>query len=193
MFELISAILFSISANIDNIAIGISYGVKKTHISLCKNILICVITSLITFFSMYIGQNIFKLINIKLASSIGALMLIIIGIYPIFKKIIDKGLNLNRQNNNNSIYKLKNSTINISELLIIIFSLSLNNIAAGIAASVTGINILCTAICTLIFGSIFLYIGNNLGKKINNKLIKNCSEFISSFILILIGILELFI
>ena len=47
--------------------------------------------------------------------------------------------------------------------------------------------------CTFIFGSIFLFIGNNLGKKINNKLVEKYSEIISSIILILIGIMELFI
>ena len=86
-----------------------------------------------------------------------------------------------------------NNDISIKELLLIIITLSLNNIAAGIAASITGVNIICTTICTFVFGTIFLYIGNNLGKKINNNLVEKYSELISSFILILIGVMELFI
>lgn len=190
MFELISGALFSISANIDNIPIGLSYGVKKTHISILKNILICIITSIVTFLSMLIGQNISKFFDIKIANILGSILLIFLGIYPIAKNIIKEK---NDRLNENEKNILMNNDISIKELLLIIITLSLNNIAAGIAASITGVNIICTTICTFVFGTIFLYIGNNLGKRINNKLVKKYSELISSFILILIGVMELFI
>lgn len=191
MFELISGALFSISANIDNIPIGLSYGVKKTHISILKNILICIITSIVTFLSMLIGQNISKFFDIKIANILGSILLIFLGIYPIAKNIFIKEKNDRLNENEKNI--LMNNDISIKELLLIIITLSLNNIAAGIAASITGVNIICTTICTFVFGTIFLYIGNNLGKRINNKLVEKYSELISSFILILIGVMELFI
>lgn len=191
MFELISAIFFSISANIDNVVIGISYGIKKIHISLFKIFLICCITSVITFFSMYVGQNISIFFDVKLANIIGASSLIIIGIIPLVKKLFLRK-HFRKDSRNYSCY-IENRNINVKEIFTTIINLSINNIAAGIAASITGINILCTTIGTLIFGSIFLYIGNNLGKRINNKLIEKYSEYIASLILIFIGILELFI
>lgn len=191
MFELISGALFSISANIDNIPIGLSYGVKKTHISILKNILICIITSIVTFLSMLIGQNISKFFDIKITNILGSILLFFLGIYPIAKNIFIKEKNDRLNENEKNI--LMNNDISIKELLLIIITLSLNNIAAGIAASITGVNIICTTICTFIFGTIFLYIGNNLGKRINNKLVEKYSELISSFILILIGVMELFI
>ena len=70
---------------------------------------------------------------------------------------------------------------------------NLNNIAAGIAASITGINTFYTTLCTFIFGNIFLYIGNHLGKKIKSEIIIQYSELISSLMLILLGIIEMFI
>lgn len=191
MFELISGALFSISANIDNIPIGLSYGVKKTHISILKNILICIITSIVTFLSMLIGQNISKFFDIKITNILGSILLFFLGIYPIAKNIFIKEKNDRLNENEKNI--LMNNDISIKELLLIIITLSLNNIAAGIAASITGVNIICTTICTFVFGTIFLYIGNNLGKKINNNLVEKYSELISSFILILIGVMELFI
>ena len=39
LFELMTSTFFSISANIDNIPIGLSYGIKKVHISIFKNII----------------------------------------------------------------------------------------------------------------------------------------------------------
>lgn len=193
MFELISGTLFSISANIDNIPIGLSYGVRKIHISLIKNIFICAITSIVTFLSMLVGQNISKFFDVKTTNILGSILLILLGVYPIIKNIFSKK-KFDKLNNNNNINIVKNNNdINLKELLIMIITLSLNNIAAGIAASIAGVNIICTTIFTFIFCVVFLYIGNNLGKKINNRLIEKYSEFISSFILILIGIIELFI
>lgn len=191
LFELISGALFSISANIDNIPIGLSYGVKKTHISVFKNILICMITSIVTFLSMLIGQNISKFFDIKIANILGSFLLILLGVYPIAKSIFLKEKNDRLNKNDKNI--LTHNNISVKELLLIIVTLSLNNIAAGIAASITGVNIICTTICTFVFGTVFLYIGNNLGKRINNKPVEKYSELISSFILILIGIMELFI
>ena len=190
MFELISGTLFSISANIDNIPIGLSYGVRKIHISLIKKFFICAITSIVTFLSMLVGQNISKFFDVKTTNILGSILLILLGVYPIIKNIFSKK-KIDKLNNNNIV--TNNNDINLKELLIMIITLSLNNIAAGIAASIAGVNIICTTIFTFIFCVVFLYIGNNLGKKINNRLIEKYSEFISSFILILIGIIELFI
>ena len=89
LFELLSGALFSISANIDNIPIGLSYGVKKVHISILKNIIICVFTSCATFLSMIIGQNIANLFDIKITNMIGSILLIFLGIYFVLEITMD--------------------------------------------------------------------------------------------------------
>ena len=197
MFELVTSTFFSISANIDNIPIGLSYGIKKVHISIFKNIFICLITSIFTFISMSIGSNISKFLDIKIANIIGSILLIILGIYPIlnnfFKKRKMKKIKKKKKIINSKDIILKNNSICIKEILVIVVTLSLNNIAAGIAASITGINTFYTTLCTFIFGSIFLYIGNNLGKKIKSEIIIRYSELISSLMLFLLGIIEIFI
>lgn len=192
LLELISGALFSISANIDNIPIGISYGIKKIHIPIFKILLICLITSIVTFLSMYIGQNVSRFFNISIANIIGSILLILIGLYPLvtnylFKTKIQKSNIENKFSYNNSY------NITIKEVFVMTSTLCVNNIATGIAASITGVNVLYTTISTFIFGTIFIFIGNNLGKKINNKLFERYSLLISSLILILIGIFELFI
>lgn len=193
MFELLSGALFSISANIDNIPIGISYGIKKAYISPIKNIFICIITSIVTFFSMFIGENISFFFDIKFTNIIGAIFFIFLGSYSIIKNIFF----IKKRKEEKIIYNKKlccfNNKISFKETLTIILTLSLNNIATGFAASITGINIVYTTIFTFIFGTVFLYIGNNLGKKFNNNLLQKYSDFISSIILVFIGILELFI
>lgn len=191
MFDFISSILFSFSANLDNIPIGLTYGLKKIHISLFKNIFICIITSIVTFLCMFIGQNISKLFNIKIMNIIGAIFLIFLGIYQIIKKIFLKGKNHKLEKKDRRT--LIDSNITIKEMITLIITLLLNNIATGFAASITGVELIPTTVSTFIFGTIFLFIGNNLGKRINNDLIINYSEIISSITLILLGIIEFFI
>lgn len=53
--HLTSIFLLSISANIDNLIIGIAYGVKKTKINMRCNIIIALSTFIATFLSMSLG------------------------------------------------------------------------------------------------------------------------------------------
>lgn len=180
MIEIISAMLFAISANIDNIIIGISYGIKKIHIPLKKNIIIAVATSIVTFLSMYMGELITLFLTENLANTIGSSLLIFIGGYSMIKDLFLKKDEEDRGSKN----------LNIKELCTIIFMLSSNNIATGIAASISGINIIYTVIFTFIFCNLFMYLGNKIGKKIRSKRIQKYSILISSLLLILIGLLE---
>lgn len=189
MLNLLTSTLFSISANIDNIPIGISYGIKKIHVTFLQNIFISIFTAIATFTSMQIGKNVLNFFDIKLANLVGSILLIILGTIPLAKLFFKRK---KRSYEENAFYSSK-ALISIKEIIFIIITLSINNIATGIAASITGINALYTAICTLIFGSIFLYVGNHLGKKINNKLVQAYSEIFSSLLLILLGLIEAFV
>lgn len=188
MINLITAILFSFSANIDNIAIGISYGIKKIHICIYKNIVIALFTSFFTFLSMYLGNYIAILLSENIANILGPIVLLFIGFYSIVSELIKK-------KNNNNILVFQDRKINVlsfKELTTLTFMLSINNIAVGIAASVAGINMLVATISTFLFSLFLLYIGNIIGlKALNNKFIEKYSCFISSFILIIIAIIQL--
>lgn len=189
MINLITAILFSFSANIDNIAIGISYGIKKIHICIYKNIIIALFTSFFTFLSMYLGNYIAILLSENVANILGPIVLLFIGFYSIVSELIKK------KNSNNDFLAFQDRKVNVlsfKELTTLTFMLSINNIAVGIAASVAGINILVATISTFLFGLFLLYIGNIIGlKALNNKFIEKYSCFISSFILIIIAIIQL--
>ncbi|MEG2645945.1 MAG: manganese efflux pump [Clostridia bacterium] len=179
---LISAILFSFAANLDNIAIGISYGIKKTNIAFLNNLLISVVTTFITYVSMLLGKSIILFFNFEsFANLLGATLLIAIGSINLIQDILKKSFK------KDSII----SEITFKETLSILFILSSNNVAAGIASSVAGINIFYTTFLTFILGFLFLYIGNTLGKSILNKYIVKYCCFISSLFLIVLGFFEI--
>lgn len=185
MVNILLAILFSFSANLDNIPISMSYGLKKIHIPYSKILMISIFTTLFTFISMFLGRYITTIINKQVSNSIGSCILIVLGIYTIIKEIIEKR-NLNR------CYKYDNiEPITFFDTMKIVLILSTNNIAAGIAASASGLNILITTLLSFLFCFSFLLIGNTIGKNILNKIIENNCNLISSLILILIGIIQL--
>jgi len=188
LINLLTAILFSFSANLDNIAIGISYGLKKIHINIFKILMISIFTTLFTFTSMFLVKYLINILNEKYANSIGIYLLITIGIYTLTKDIIQKFKCKNMKKT-----KIKNQlkSIDFKELITIILLLSTNNIAAGFAASATGINIVVTAIFSFIFSFVLLLLGNTIGKKIINQSIEKYCNILSSLLLIIIGFIEL--
>ena len=84
----ISACLFAISANIDNLVVGLSYGLKKIRISVFQNIIIAVISGVGTAISIYLGKIIVSFIPENLPKILGACILILIGAWPIIKSIV---------------------------------------------------------------------------------------------------------
>lgn len=189
MFEFIYALLFSFSANLDNIAIGISYGIKNIHIPIYKNLLIAIFTTAFTFISMLLGKSLSVFLSENIANYIGAFVLIAIGVFSIMKEIFSKK---DECEDLTFCKEKKLSMIAIKELVTIIIMLSINNIAAGIAASVAGIHILFTTICTFIFSFVFLFFGNKIGKRVgNNKFVEKYANIFGAFILIIVGILQI--
>ena len=176
--HLISTLLFTISANLDNIPIGIFFSLNNNKLKTLDLIEISFFTSIFTFIIMLIGNIIAKILPIEFSNQIGAYIIIIIGVYGIIKEIFKK----NKIQENNKTFISKFQTIIL---------LSINNLALGINASITGINCLPSSIFTFIFSFIFLYIGSFIGKKINYNLISDISNYLSYIIILILGIVEL--
>ena len=182
MLNIIKAFAFAFSANIDNIAIGMSYGIKKIKIGSKINLIISTLMAVITYITMFIGKSISNLFDVTLIHKIGAYLLIIIGIYLLFKEFLSKI----KENDNKDL-----SNLTIKNILIIVFTLSTNNIATGVAASMIGINIYLTFLFTFIFSFLLLYMGNKIGRNILNESIEKYSNILSAVILVILAIFQI--
>ena len=187
MINIISALIFSLSANIDNIALGIAYGIKKIHISFFSNFLIALCTSIITITSMQLGVFAFSFLDENIANLIGAISLILIGVFSIIKFVYTRYIKKMKAEEYNKTFK----KLRIKELFLIILALSANNISVGVATSVAGIDMITALITTFLFSFLFMYIGNKLGKKLVNTFIITYSDILSSLLLICLGILHI--
>lgn len=200
-----TAILLSISANLDTLAVCVSYGMKKVKVSIIASLLISFITSLGTFISMFLGKVITSFISPKIVTIIGGLLLLILGLKVIFdfikkyKKTHIKNLLRSKKVSYSEILDnpVKADTdnsgdIDLRECITLSIALSLNNLNVGIAASIAGISILLNTLFTFIFTLVSIYLGFFIGRKYASRLIGEYSDLVSGLLIALLGIYQIF-
>ena len=202
MALLLSALLFSLSSNLDNIVVGIAYGIKKIKIGIIANLIIAIVTSTGTFLSMSLGVYISKFLPHSIANALGAGAIIILGGYFVIQSIIKL---VNNKNSKELALKdiddmieyaeksdLDNSgDINIKEALLVAFGLTFNNLGTGVAASITGVNIEFTVISTFILSILTIMFGETVGNHVFGNFLGKYAPLISGILLIILGIIEL--
>lgn len=207
----LSVILFVVSASLDNLIVGIAYGVKNLKIPMSSNLLIAFISCAGTFVSMALGKFAIKFLFGHTANLIGSFILILLGLWFIINSL--------KKNDKVQKYEYKNQSklecykfqceelltspekadinnsghIDLKEAVVLGFALALNNIGLGIGASITGLNIILTSIFTFIFSLTTIPIGYVLGKKYIPNALENKANLISGIIIILLGLYEMFI
>lgn len=201
MIVFISAILFSLSANLDNFVVGFAYGVKKIEISFYINLLIAILTSVGTTISLVLGNLLYYILPKFIVDLLGSLIIILIGLYFLIQSLIKhKKKKTAKEVALKDVKAMlvyaektdidKSGDIDIKEGLLIGLGLSINNFGVGIAFSLTGVNIFITSFFSFIFSLFTLSIGVKLGKKLLGKNIGDLSPYISSILLIILGIIE---
>lgn len=202
MAVFLSALLYSLSSNLDNLVIGIAYGVKKIKIGLISNLIIATATSIGTLISMSVGKFISGFLPTSLTNMLGAVIIMLLGLYFLIQSI----LKLIPKSYSNSL-ALKNvdeimdyaeksdsdnsGTLNIKEAFVVSLGLMLNNLGTGLAASITGVNVSITVICTFILSIALLMLGKSIGHNILGSICGKYAPLISGVLLIILGIFEL--
>ena len=200
-----TALLLSVSANLDTLAVCISYGLKKVKLSFIGALLISLITSLGTFLSMYLGKIITNFISPKIVTIIGGILLIILGL-----KIVIDFLKKYRKSNTKDLLRHKkvsygeildnpikadadnSGDIDIKECITLSIALTLNNLSVGMAASIAGISILLNTLFTFLLTWLNIGLGFYVGNKYASKLVGEYSDLISGVLIIILGIYQIF-
>lgn len=194
----ISSLLFGFSASIDAFIVGMTYGVKKMHISSCKNLIISTITLAGTVLSILAGSRIAPFLPEHAAKAAGSMILILLGIYYIVKFII---IYVKKRQTANSVSATALSSSAASsrpctglltgrEAAALGLALSVNNIGIGLGASISGIRLASTAAVTFFLSIILLALGNRLGKLHFLQFAGRFADPLAGLILIALGLYE---
>lgn len=211
---LFSSILFALSASLDALLVGISYGIRKITIRLWQNLLVSLITLFGTCLSIGLGSLLLPVLSASVASRIGSTVVILLGMYYMTKTFFYRLRQYRFVQTECSAELQKNSTEDtvlcslqtnpadlpsrcgssdfLKEILLMGAALSLNNIGIGFGASIAGLSFLSTSIATLFFSILFLFLGNRLGQSRFLSFADRFSEPLSGALLIILGICQMF-
>ena len=207
-------ILLAISLSIDTLGISISYSMRKIKIPLSAKLIICFISLLFTYIAISFGNIMLIVIPTRFAKILGAIMMLLLGVFIIYQSIISKEKNQNNKKPSgiNIALRILGITIKIIrepesgdidkskhidplEAIYLGAALSIDSFAAGISASMSGIDpaliLIAVGACQLLF----LFIGAKIGKKIVSNMNADFKYFvlISGLILIILSIARMFI
>lgn len=167
----IMILAFAISSSIDNLGVGMSYGIQKVPIQMKQNILIAVICFLFSLCGIYFGIWIYKIIPGIFPIILGAILLFIIGIRVVLLAKAKDGQSPKVEENGlKGIWKnpevvSEQKGIGWLESVVLGIALSANALTNGIGAGLIGLSPFSISI-TAAFGSLFsVWIGVKIGSK----------------------------
>lgn len=196
----LAAVAIALTSNIDNLAAGLSLGLRSTRISITSNFIIAIISMLSTDLSMYLGHSIARLIPTSLIDMLGGLVIATIGFITIlgsrhkFKMTLKVsnmristwiGRILKNQPNQEPKH---NETVSLRDTLLLGIALSCNNVATGVAAGASGISMLVTSVLVGIFSLILVGAGSKLGSTAAMRLFGRFAPLIAGILLVGVGL-----
>lgn len=204
-------LLFALAVSADGFMVGLAYGVKNIKIPMLSLIVISLASALAVTVSMICGKAISILLTSQLATLLGAVVLITIGIIFVMQYCREKInaiacdtesplISLNVKPLGIIVHILKEPSsadfdcsgeISAREAFFLGIALAMDAFGAGIGIAMAGFHILLTAICVGVLKFILVNAGLMLGKVIEGQRLKSYSALVTGFILVLIGITEL--
>ncbi len=198
---LIASLLFGISASLDALLVGISYGIRQIHIRFWQNLVISLITLAGTCLSVGLGHQLADHLPAIIGNRAGSLILVILGLYYIIKWMTACLKNQDVKAAPSSVEDERLPALRMvslqalkpAEIFGLSLTLSLNNLSAGLSASIAGMPLFPAAVSTFACSVLFLYSGNHLGRHPLLQLVGRAADPISGILLIGLGLLQFFI
>ncbi|MGG1636596.1 manganese efflux pump MntP family protein [Paenibacillus sp. NRS-1760] len=186
--HLISIILIGLASNIDNLGIGVSFGTRSTKIPIVSNLFIAILAMAAAYLAITMGHLISGFMSQKHADLIGGSVIILLGLWSILPKQRTRVATSPLRETSDS-----ERSITWQETISLGFALSLNCIATGFVAGVSGASPIMTAISVGTFSLITVAIGLRIGHEIARTWLGKYSTLIGGMILIVIGLMEIFL
>ena len=80
--------VLAVAANLDNLGVGIAYGLKRTHITPTANLLIALLAAELTFLAMAFGQWVSQVLSAQVANALGAGLILSVGLWVYFEAFL---------------------------------------------------------------------------------------------------------
>lgn len=195
---LATIIAIAIASNLDNAGVGIAYGVRKIRISFVPNLIIAAISGVATYLSGYLGDVITRYVPAKTASWLGAVVMIVVGLWVMSEPWRQHRGRKTQPKNMNVMTRIlrdpveadfdKSATISMTEAFVLGIALAMNALVGGFDAGVFHIGILWTALMVALFSFLLLGVSAYLGSRYAAETLGDKATYIAGILLIIIGI-----
>jgi putative Mn2+ efflux pump MntP len=190
MSHIFSGILLAFSSNIDNLGVGIAYGIMTRRILLSHNILIGVVSGTGTLLSMVAGEWVNNYMSENVANILGSGILILIGLYSIYRAVAEGQKKLERDE---SLLNDKPDVVQKREAYALALSLTINNLGGGLGAGISHVPIPLTTLLTMILSVAAIAAGYKLGESSTDIIPKLWLGVASGLIITILGVYEFFV
>lgn len=190
----LSALLFAVAANMDNVAIGAAYGIKNRTIHFKNNLLIAILTGCGTLFALTAGSLLRSFLPLDMAEYLGCGILILMGLWFSIQAFRRKS----SAEDETSCWTDKNpdeaepENMTVQETAALALTLTANNLGFGAAACMAGLHVLSTALLTFLCSILFLSAGIRLGRRLSHTPLGQYSDLVSGITILLLGLYGLF-
>lgn len=193
----LSLILFALSGNLDNLVIGLAYGMRGIRIRLEAGVLISGLVLAGTAVSMALGKSLLCFLPLDFARFLGSAVMIGLGLgclWNVWKNRREPAEEEQWPSRHPEQFDKDGSRhIDWKESLALGGALALNNVGLGLGAGAVGLGLLpaCAAVFCVSLG--LLYGGNFLGRKRRKKDSGRGMEALSGVLMLLLGVWECFL
>ncbi|MDA8226749.1 MAG: sporulation membrane protein YtaF [Desulfitobacterium hafniense] len=199
---------FAISSSLDNLGVGISYGIQNINIGILSNLIIAIICFSFSMFGIVFGKWVSTFFPGILPVLLGAFILFVIGIRIVLLAKPRKRTDSEIGENSHNIGKVnlqkpesfdanKNKNIELGEAMLLGIALSANALTNGLSAGLFGFSPLAISVMASIGSFVSVWSGVTLGRKVVNIRIGSFtigqfSTMLSGVIILLIGLKNIF-
>lgn len=178
---LAAAILLGLAANIDNLTIGIAYGVQRRRIRVRHNLLIGIVTTAVTGLAFAFGQALHRYLLAMLPGWLSGAMLIAMALFGLLRSQARPG------------HALHAGIAAWPEIACLALALSVNNVGLAIAGGFAGVGYAAALAAILGFSLALLPLGQAIGRHAGHRLDAALMQpWIGHAVLLLAGVMLLF-
>jgi putative Mn2+ efflux pump MntP len=188
--QMASSLLFGVAANTDNLTIGVAYGMKRRRIRWQQNLVIGVVTTLVTLVAMALGRQIRDMLPLRMPDILGGALLVAFAAWNVYWERCGAS---DRPSVPASRFAQRNS-VGMGETLFLSGTLSINNVGLAIAGGIGGVGYLSAALSIFGFSVAMLALGQTVGSNFTRvRLVPRvlCYPMSGNAVLALAGVLML--
>ncbi len=202
MGTLLNLLLMGMASNLDNLSVGIAYGIRRIKLPPLPNLVIAAIAFAFTYASVWAGTYTGRFLSNRAANAIGAGLLIGVGLWVILaqrrrpeagvpRPASDPPLLLDVWQEPEEADVDRSGVISVGESVVLGVALSVNCFTNGFAAGLWNLGALPTAMFNAVLSYMTLWGGAWLGARYGARRLGNKATYAAGCMLILLGIHQL--